>query len=108
MGFHAPAARVEVVADLVEVLLGGAELAGADGAAEDDEGEEEAEEGEGAAAARPLDLAEPASSETPVQHCLSSPTRHEPSFFLSLSLSRRRGSDSSEEEWSENRGKRVR
>ncbi|KAK7245080.1 hypothetical protein RIF29_39913 [Crotalaria pallida] len=45
---HASAARVvEVLADLVQVLLRGIELAGVDCAAEDNDGEEEAEEGEG-------------------------------------------------------------
>ena len=48
----------EVVAEVVEVLLWCAEFAGADGAAEDDDGEEEAEEGDGAVAAYAEDLAD--------------------------------------------------
>lgn len=87
VGLDAPAARVELVADLVEVLFGGTELAGADGAAEDDDGEEEAEEGEGSAAARALDLTESASSQAPVQHCCIG--RPAPNPIQSNTLSRR-------------------
>ena len=55
-----------VVASVTGILidLAGAELAGANGATQDDDGEEEAEEGNGAVAARPLDLTESAMSET--------------------------------------------
>lgn len=56
------------MADVVEVLLRRAELAGADGAAEDDESEEEAEEGDGAVAARALHLADAPDTQAPFQH----------------------------------------
>ena len=75
VGLHAPGAGVEEVLDLVEVLLGGAELSGADGAAENDDGEEEAQEGEGAAPQRPLDLADAARPQAPLQHFSSELTR---------------------------------
>lgn len=57
-----------MVADVVEVLFRGPELPGADCAAQDDDGHEEAEERHRPVASRPLDLADPASSEAPVQH----------------------------------------
>ena len=38
--FEDAAVRVEVVTEIVEVLLRGSKLAGANGAAEDDDGEE--------------------------------------------------------------------
>lgn len=60
------AGGVEVVAEVVEVLLRGVELAGIEGASKDDDGEEEAEEGDGAVAAPSLDLANTPSSEAPV------------------------------------------
>lgn len=55
--------------DLIEVLLRRAELAGADGAAEDDQREEEAEEGHGAVAAGAMNLPDAPCSKAALQHC---------------------------------------
>lgn len=58
----------ESVAELDEVLLGSAELAGADSAAEDDDGEDEAEDGDLEMAESSLDFSQPLLSQAPFDH----------------------------------------
>ncbi|CAL9133369.1 unnamed protein product [Musa textilis] len=59
---------VEEAADVVEVLLRRAEAAGADGTAEDNDGHDEAEQGQPPIAKRPMQLPHPPLPQAPPEH----------------------------------------
>lgn len=79
-----------MVADLDEVLLWGAELAGANGAAEDDNSEDEADDGHPAMTEAPLHPPPPVGYEAPLYHLPTSPLPR--IYLLHESESAKRGS----------------
>lgn len=68
MGLHALAVRVEVLADVIDVLFGSTEFTGADCATQDNDGHEEAEECDFSVANGSLDLPGSMSPHAPFQH----------------------------------------